>query len=125
MIKKFLSERQKMTDCAYIEEAANWSRELTRMKARGPGDLENAMRSVEREYSVDYWAQWQLRYRRSQIKSLSVSIYMRLKAAYEAECERQMRKLAHEVEITKAITGASHAAVVAAEAVVGSQVTDD
>ena len=36
-----------MSDAAYLDQAAVWSKDLTRMKARGPGDTENAMRRVE------------------------------------------------------------------------------
>lgn len=108
-----------MSCTAYLDEAADWSRNLTRMKARGPGDTENAMRLIEREYGIDYWVQWRLRYRRRELKDIGVSIYMMLKTAYLAECERQMRKLEHELEITKRIAGPDTAAVRAAEALVG------
>ena len=37
-----------MSDTAYLDQAATWSKDLTRMKARGPGDTENAMRQIER-----------------------------------------------------------------------------
>lgn len=118
MFKKFLTDWQ-MSDVAYIERAANWSKDLARMRARGPGDLENAMRGIERDYGIDYWTQWTLRYRPSRIKDIGVGIYNRLHAAYLAECERQARKLRHEAEITKAIAGPDHAAVRAAEALLG------
>lgn len=82
---------------AYLDEAALWSRELVRMRSRCPGDTENAMRSIEREYGVDYWVIWRLRYRRSSLKDIGVGVYMLLKSAYQAECERQIRKLQREV----------------------------
>lgn len=102
----------------YVQQAVVWSKELTRMRARGPGDLENAMRAVERDYGVDYWTLWQLRYRSSRLKDVGVSIYMRLQAAYQTECERQRQKLVVEIERTKAIAGANCPAVVAAETLV-------
>jgi hypothetical protein len=107
-----------MSDAAYLDQAAIWSKDLTRMRARGPGDMENAMRSLERDYGVDYWFIWQLRYKRDRLKFLSVSVYERLKAAYQAECERQMRKLENEITITKQIAGADNAAVRSAETLV-------
>lgn len=107
-----------MSDVAYLNEAENWSKALTRMRARGTGDIENAMRSIERDYGVDYWTLWTLRYRRGRLKDIGVSIYMRLKDAYQAECERQMWKLKHEIEITKAISGADSSVVASAEALV-------
>lgn len=86
---------------AYLDEAAEWSRDLVRMRSRGPGDVENAMRSLERDYGVDYWVIWRLRYRRSALKDIGVAVYMGLKAAHRAECEKQMRRLG-------ALIGASH-----------------
>jgi hypothetical protein len=118
VFKKSLRE-DRMSDVAYLDQAERWSKDLTRMRSRGPGDVENAMRSIEREYGVDYWTLWRLRYRRSALRDIGVSAYMRLKAAYQAECERQMRKLQHEIEITEQVAGADAAAVVAAKAVVG------
>lgn len=117
MFKKFLTDVQ-MSDVTYIEQAADWSKELTRMRARGPGDTENAMRAIEREYGVDYWTLWRLRYRRGSIKDIGVSIYMRLREAYQAECDRQLRKLHHEIEITERIAGADADSVRAAKALV-------
>lgn len=117
VFKKLWTKNQ-MPQAAYIDEAAQWSKDLTHMRSRGPGDLENAMRSIEREYGVDYWILWRLRYRKSALRDIGVSAYMRLKAAYQAECERQMRKLKHEIRVTEEITGADDAAVVAAKALV-------
>lgn len=97
MCKKVLPIMQ-----AYVDQAATWSKDLTRMRSRGAGDIENAMRGIEREYGVDYSTLWSLRYRRDRIKRIGVEFYMRLQAAYQAECQRQMRKLQHEITITPA-----------------------
>lgn len=107
-----------MSDAAYIDQAASWSKDLTRMRTRGPGDIENAMRALESDYGIDYWFIWQLRYRRDRLKFLSVSVYERLRAAYSAECERQIRKLRNEIERTEEIAGADSAVVHAAKALV-------
>jgi hypothetical protein len=106
-----------MSEAAYLDQAARWSKDLTRMKARGPGDTENAMRMIEREYGVDYWVIWRLRYRLHEIKDIGVSVYMKLANAYQSECERQARKLQQEIEITEAIAGSRHPAVCAAKAI--------
>ena len=112
-----LPAAQTMTDAAYIDRAAEWADWLTRTESRGPGDRENAWGRLERRYGIPPRAFWSLRYRRP--KTLIVSIYFRLQAAYQAECQRQMRKLQHELAITKATAGADSAAVRAATALVG------
>jgi transposase-like protein len=88
------------------------------MRSRGPGDTENAMRSIAREYGVDYGTLWRLRYRRSSIKDIGVTVYMSLKAAYQAECERQLRKLKNEIANTEAVAGAASTVVDEAKALV-------
>lgn len=105
-----------MSDAAYVVQAAEWARALTRNETRGPGDQNNAWRRLEARYGISANAFWALRYR--QPKEIATSLFVRLQAAYQAECERQARRLQHEIEITKAITGPDHAAVVAAEALV-------
>jgi hypothetical protein len=117
-VRKSPGEKNQMSDATYLDEAAEWSKSLTRMRARGPGDTENAMRSIERDYGVDYWLLWRLRYRQSVLKDIGITAYMRLKAAYQAECERQMRKLQHEITRTEAIAGVDCAAVGAAKTLV-------
>src|ERR1700730_42986 len=108
-----------MSDAAYLDQAATWSKDLTRMKARGPGDTENAMRRVEREYGIDYGFLWSLRYRRERLRTISTSVYEGIRAAYRAECERQMRKLENELTITEKITGPDSPAVRAAKIIAG------
>lgn len=107
----------KMSDAAYLDQAAMWSKDLTRMKARGPGDTENAMRSVAREYNIDYGFLWSLRYRRDRLRIISISVYEGIRAAYRAECERQLRKLENEISRTEQIAGPDSSAVRAAKAI--------
>lgn len=108
-----------MSDAAYLDQAAHWSKDLTRMKSRGPGDIQNAMRSIEREYGIEYGFLWSLRYRRDQLKIISVSVYEAIRVAYREECERQMRKLKNEIKITEEVAGPDCDAVRAAKAMVG------
>ena len=108
-----------MSDAVYLDQAAMWSKDLTRMKARGPGGTENAMRSVAREYNIDYGFLWSLRYRRERLKIISISVYEGLRAAYRAECERQLRKLENDLAKTEKVAGADSNAVRAAKALVG------
>ena len=117
MTKNRLPDWQ-MASLDSVEQAARWSRDLTQMRSRGPGDLENAMRSIEREYGIDYWTQWTLRYRRSRLRDIGHNVFLKLCAAYQAECARQERRLSHEREIAKRIAGPDHAAVREAETLV-------
>jgi hypothetical protein len=112
----------KMSDAAFIDQAVAWSKDLTRMKARGPGDTENAMRQIERQYGVDYGFLWSLRYRRERLRTISISVYESIRAAYLAECAAQMRKLANDIERTEEITGPDNAAVRAAKALLGKEI---
>ena len=107
-----------MTAAEYLDEAAQWSKDLTRMHSRGPGDTENAVRSIAREYGVDYGTIWRLRYRRSSLRDIGVTVYMRLRAAYQAECRRQLRKLKNEIATTEAVCGAASNHLDAAKALV-------
>lgn len=115
MVQKKWTDGQ-MTDAAYLDQAATWSKDLTRMRTRGPGDIENAMRGIERDYGVDYWFQYQLRYKRDRLKFMSISVYARLKAAYQAECERQMRKLGNDIAKTEQVAGPDHNSIRSAQA---------
>lgn len=102
-----------------VDEAAVWANELVKRQHRGPGDtVDAAMHRASRAYRVDRQTLWRLRYRRP--KDLMVKAYLRLKAAYEAECARQDAKLAHELELTRQLRGPHEApsrAEIEAEAV--------
>jgi hypothetical protein len=108
-----------VSDAGYIDAAQKWSRDLTRMKSRGPGDTDNAMRQIEREYGIDYGFLWSLRYRRDRLRTISISVYEGIATAYRAECAKQMRKLKNEITATEQITGPDSAVVHAAKALVG------
>lgn len=120
MGKRFL----KMSDAAYLDQAAAWSKDLTRMKARGPGDTENAMRQIERQYGVDYGFLWSLRYRRERLRTISLSVYESIRAAYRAECAAQMRKLENDLAKTEEAAGADNRVVIAVRALVGEDMEE-
>jgi hypothetical protein len=100
---------------ADVLRARSMASDLLSWETRGPGDTANAMRRIATRYGVPYSAQWALRYRPP--KRVWSDILKTLQAAHAAERERQLRKLAHDVEVTARIAGAEHPAVVAAEAV--------
>lgn len=110
--------KMSLTAVAYVERAARLSRDLTRMKARGPGDTDNAMRAIERDYGIDYWTIWRLRYAAARLKDIPASIYARIEAAYIAECERQARRLNHEIAVARLV---APSAVDAADLVAGDE----
>lgn len=118
VFKKFLTGRQ-MSEIAFVQEAAHWSRELTRMRVRGPGDADNALRGIEQEYGINYWTLWQLRYRLSAVKKISAGAYASIKAAYDAERQRQFAKLKNEIKITEEIAGPDNRVVGAVRSLVG------
>jgi hypothetical protein len=101
---------------ALVTSARQWANGLVQRETRGPGDTENAMRRISARYGVDFQALWALRYRPP--KRVFADTYFALKHAYEAECERQLRLLNHELTITKAKAGPAHHSVRAAQAVV-------
>lgn len=106
-----------MSESAYVDQAATWAKQLTQTEARGPGDMENAWRRLEARYGVSWRTFWALRYRRP--REITAFLFDQLKAAHSAECERQMRRLQHDIEITQAIAGPDCPAVRAAQALVG------
>lgn len=116
MSEEFLRDR-KMDEAVWVAEASELARRLTLSEARGPGDMENAWRRLEARYGVPWRAFWALRYRTP--GAVTAGILNGLKSAWAAERERQMRRLQHELEITRTTAGTDHPAVVAAEAVVG------
>jgi hypothetical protein len=114
-VRKTLLQVKQMHE-ALINDARQWAGALVQREARGPGDTDNAMRRISQRYGVDYGALWSLRYRPP--KRIFADIYFQLRAAYEAECERQLRQLEHELTITREKAGSDRASVRAAQALV-------
>jgi hypothetical protein len=102
-----------------VVDARNWARGLVRMECRGAGDNENAMRRLERRYGIDWRIFWNTIYRPP--ADVTVGVYLTLRAAYEAECERQEGLFRNERERTKAKATAFASLVRAADAVAGTQ----
>lgn len=61
------------------------------------------MHRVSVKHNIDRQTLWSLRYRKP--RDIMARAYLRLKAAYEAEIERQEAKLAHELEVTQHLRG--------------------
>lgn len=104
-----------------VVQAKGWTNGLIRSAYRGPGDtVDAAMHRAAVKHGLDPKVLWRLRYRTP--KDMLASVYLKIKAAYEVECERQEARLRHELEITKALppTPARLALIAETEAVLGS-----
>lgn len=87
---------------AYVQDAQHWADFLIRKEFRGPGDtLDAAMARCERKHRVSRSILWGLRYRPP--KDLFVSVYMKLREAYEAEIDSLDRRLAEEIRTAELI----------------------
>lgn len=85
---------------AYVADARFWARRLVDTEQRrAGGKVPTAMQRVSERSGVNYYDIWALRYRPS--FEPVVSAYMRLKAAYEHEVERQEARLAHELTLAR------------------------
>jgi len=83
-----------------VSEAKEWASHMVVREMRSPGDLENAMRRLESRYGIPWRTFWNLRYRPP--ADILVGVWRQLHAAYEAECSRQERLLAHERHVAEA-----------------------
>lgn len=111
------TEMQKFSQIekSYVDEARRMARHLIATEAAGPGDIVNAMQRIEVRYGVPFSLLKSLRYRTP--KDIYMSAWFRLVAAYEAQCERQARRLNAELEHARTLKDAIDApAVRAAEA---------
>lgn len=88
---------------AEVLQAKSLTSELLRWESRGPGDTDNAMRRLSRRHGIEYGTLWSLRYRAP--KRIWADVANAIAAAYEAERQRQLRKLAHDAELTEAVAG--------------------
>ena len=106
-----------MNPGTYVEEARLWADTLIARETRGPGDTANALRRVARRAGVSQAALFALRYRNP--KRIWADVHGALRRAYLAECERQMRKLEHEITIARG-AGVDDADLRALEALVAA-----
>ena len=66
-------------------------RAMVAREARGPGDIENAMRRLESKYGLDFWTQWGLRYR-PPVEVKDRSLIGRIRQAYLDMIARSVRR---------------------------------
>ena len=89
----------KSLDLSATAEAKRIVNELLKLESRGAGDLENAMRRLGNRNGLNWRVFWTLRYRTPD--DVFVGVFEKLKAAYRAECRRQLRKLENEIRIAQ------------------------
>lgn len=89
-----------------VETAIELANDLIRREARGPGDVENAMRRIESKYGVPHSFLWALRYRPP--KDILLGAWMGLLNAHEVECARQKRLLDAALAKDKALKDAAN-----------------
>lgn len=110
-----------MTDLSVVDEAASWADLLVKREHRGPGDTIDAARQrAARKHRLPEQVLWALRYRKP--KRIWADLYKRLEQAVAAEIQSQEARLAHELEITKALpaTPARLALIAETEALLGA-----
>ena len=81
--------------------ASEYVRRMVARESRGPGDTDGAMQRLEARYGIGFWQLSHLRGGRA--KSIEVTLFARIKAAYLDYCERQVRALEHEIAVEKAM----------------------
>jgi len=89
-----------------VNEAAQWAAKLTDEAERKTGKTDTALETVARQTGVNQSTLWRLRYRKP--KDLAVSVYMRLKAAFEAAEKRQYERDKHAATIAGSLGAANN-----------------
>lgn len=82
-------------------EATEFVRLMIHREARGPGEAENAMRSLARRYGVSFWTLDH--FRKGKAKTCDVSLYAKIKGAFIDHCERQAHRLLQEAETAQRV----------------------
>lgn len=83
------------------EQATFYVREMALRESRGNGDTQNALQRVCMKYGLSFWPMEHLR--RGKAKSVDSELYRKIRKAYVSFCEREIKKLQHEIAIEKAI----------------------
>jgi hypothetical protein len=81
-------------------EAQGYVRLMIETEAKGWGDQTNALSRIEQRYGLSFWSLNNLRTGRA--KTVEAGLLQRIRRAYVDMCERQIARLAHEVELERA-----------------------
>lgn len=100
-MRKIRSHQEQVVSETYVADARHWANALVTREFRGPGDtIDAAMWRAEQKWGIERSTFWSLRYRPPQ--EIFVSVYMRLRQAYDTEVARQEARLQHELALAKA-----------------------
>ena len=72
------------------------------LESRGWGDQKAALERIARRHSLPFWS---LEHARTRAKDFKAGFAAKVRAAYVAECERQIKKLEHELAMERAMGG--------------------
>jgi hypothetical protein len=101
-----------------VDDAQFWAKQMVQRESRGCGDVENAMHRLESRYGISWRTFWSLKYRPP--VDVFVGVYLKLKSAYEDECDRQERMLKDERAIAETKATAFKSLVSASDFVAGN-----
>lgn len=79
--------------------ASEMVKRMIAREMRGPSDLSEAMRRLDRAYGLGYWTLDHLR--KGRAKTCEAGLFQKIRAAYLDQCERQLRALQHELAIER------------------------
>ena len=115
--KVICKSAKKESQMSAVDDAQYWAKQMVQHESRGIGDLENAMHRLEQRYGISWRTFWSLKYRPP--VDVFVGVYLQLKSAYEAECDRQERHFKNERTLTEAKAKALTPLIRAADFMVG------
>lgn len=112
------SDRERSVNATSFDDLARqYARTLEDREALSNGQpITKARESVARRIGVPPGTLENLR--RQRIKGIRAWIFERLRTAYEADCERQLKLLEHELEITRSLAPTAGVSLGEAEAIV-------
>ena len=83
-----------------VEVAQEWVKFMIQHESKGAGDTINAMRRLSQRHKIPYSTMWSLKYKPP--ADLFVTIFEKLKDAYENEIARAEKSIEHERKLSEA-----------------------
>lgn len=82
-----------------VDVAGLYARTMVGREMAGPNDLNPAMQRISNRHEIPFWSLDHLR--RGKAKTIEASLFYKIRAAYFAHCERQLKALQHELSLEK------------------------